>query len=330
VAWAAFDAKMTTAKMRPNTTALLSSNGFLSSRSPVASPSCSFFAWPMRRNSATPPAPAMRTMGAARRKNSGGKISPATTSTRRNIIADAATTATAAEGAMRSSARAPRHRERHGRGRREASHEAGHREATPGPEQAARDVAGEAHGAHEEDHLADLLRVDGAEWAVGLVGEERQHDDRDDEELQRGEDVLEGDAADGRVQARLDGQQRGDHHGERARREQAVLELGDHARRREPAEEQRDHGGDLGGEAALAQIGAKAEAVRAEEQHEPEHDGGEQPRERVGEHRRERARERDERKRPDAAGEDLLALALHHRHLPLEPHEEPDGEGDGQ
>ena len=88
--------------------------------------------------------------------------------------------------------------------------------------------------------IADLERVQDVERPVGAVGQERQDDHRDDEELERAGDVLGRDPARERVEHRLRGEEERRDHRDRRDGEDLLPRLEHALREREHPEQERE------------------------------------------------------------------------------------------
>ena len=142
-----------------------------------------------------------------------------------------------------------REAERHGGARDEPAEQAREPDPVLGPDDLHQQVAREVQPRDQHDHQPDLVWVDHVErrGPEGPIRNERQDDDADDRELQRGLDVGGLDAAGEPVQPVLQRQ----HTAARDRETRSGHHVAAHA---EEAEQEREQGRDLGGDAELTAL----------------------------------------------------------------------------
>ncbi len=216
----------------------------------------------------------------------------------------------------------PREGEGDGRARGQPANQAGHR-APPGfTQRAHRDVAHLRQRRDQDDQQPELPRIERVQRIQRAVGEEREDDERRDEQLERGVDVLLAEPRHQPVEGRLEGEDRGrrdaEPHGQpRPPEHDEAAEQYGHQRR------------DLGGKPRLR--GARPDRDRVPRQHESGRDkegDREDPRRahlqrQPGRHR---ARDREQDEGADPAQAHVGGLAL----LALDPDQGADEERDGK
>ncbi len=139
----------------------------------------------------------------------------------------------------------PGQRDGHGGGGDDTAKQGGHQQAMTSPEDADRDVCGEADTGDQHDHHPGRVGIERLPGAVALIGQRRQQDDGDEQHLQCAAQLGLAEPLECLVQARLEAEQQG--HDDRTGRCQLTA-----FRHGQTAEDESQQQGDLGSHAVIA------------------------------------------------------------------------------